>query len=123
MNLTHYNYELNISDNWGWYVDTENLLPINNIEQRQYIKFYKKPKYFNINLNKLEKIIEDENEDENDIMKNNSKITIYNVLNVNYRFPNNEKLPKYNFCQDKILKICSTAVITFILTYIVFFVL
>jgi hypothetical protein len=111
MNLVH-----NVSDNWGWYVDTENLY-INNVEQRQYVKIFKKTKNFNIHLNKIDKIIEEDEEYEDDKnLKNNKNFTSCD-------FCNNEEPSKPIFCFDKIVKFGSTIVVTVLLTYIILFIL
>ena len=109
--IQYKNYEVNISDNWGWYVDTEDLIPINNFQERQYIKLYKKPKDFNLHLNNINKIIED---DENNI--------IYNSSNIDYNILDKKKL--FNCIVYKnLLKIFTVAAITFILTYTILFIL
>ena len=118
MELNRYNYEVNISDNWGWYIDTENLLPINNFEESQSIKLFKKPKYFDIRLNKLDKIVE---EYEYEFVKNSTNFTNYNINN---DFLDTENQDETIFCIDKIVKIGSTTIMSLILlTYIILFIL
>ena len=120
MSLIQYNnYDINIADNWGWYVDTENLSTLNNFEYRQSVRIFKKPKMFHTQLNIIDKIIEEEEEDEgevdiNNIIKNNVQITIYDSSKAK------EKYHLIFYLYD-IAKICSATIITLLFTYIIYF--
>jgi len=78
MNINYNNnYELNLSENWGWYIDTENNLSItNNFEQRGVISTLSHNKNFNFHLNKMDKIAEEDNEFDYYI-KNNKDIRLF----------------------------------------------
>jgi hypothetical protein len=117
MNLNYNNgYELNLSENWGWYIDTESyLLPINNFEQKGVICKFSQNKKLNAHLNKMDNILEEDNEFDYYI-KNNKDITIYTCL---YKEKDNKKL----FYTNKLTKFVFTIFIIVSLTYYIFIIL
>lgn len=113
--------EYNISQDWGWYFDTESNSYINSNKIDFTVnKPYKKLNYLN---NKLDKFEQEKNE--HHYYKNNyrdnkeiSFDSIYEKLEIK-----NEKYEKYEKKTGEIFlyKICSTTIITTLLTYIIFF--
>lgn len=114
--------EFNISDNWGWYVDIENLSTnINNFEKKRTINMNQKVKNLNIHLNKLDKI--DEDDEFEYYVKNSKGTTIYDCLSYNYDKLDTEKDNKEIFFTNKIVKFGSTTLLTALLTYFILFIL
>ena len=85
--------EYNISEDWGWFVDTESLLSINQSKNK-----YNNINKFN-NINKLEKITED-NEDYSDDIESLKK-SEYSVMNI-----------------GDLMEPCTTIIIVTTLTYL-----
>jgi hypothetical protein len=108
------NYNYNISDNWGWYVDIETSLPTDNNYEK--IKMNNtKYKKLSVHLNKLDKIVEEDDEcDHCDKNIKNIKNT-YNTFVEKNKKKNNEKIT--------IFKVISTTFITLSLTYIIWFII
>jgi hypothetical protein len=116
---------MNYYDDWGWYIDTENMTPITNI---------------NINTNSYININIDNNNNIKNRYLNNCDIDDYeyyfnindddddNFDNVNQKMETKYYKPKFNkFKLNKMVKlifgISSTTMITGIITYIIFFML
>lgn len=122
MNLNIDKDESNISDNWGWYVDIENLSShTNNFEKKRTINMSQNIKKLNIHLNKLDKI--DEDDEFEYYVKNSKGTTIYDCLNYNYDKLDMENNNKETFYTNKIVKIGSTTLLTALLTYFILFIL
>ena len=99
-----------ICDDWGWYVDTDDIL-FSNTNVNMVYNPYKKM-YYNI-LDKIE-------EDEYDYYKNNNR-DIEN-LELEYLYKKNKTKNKTkNSRQINLYKIGSTTLITALLTYAIFF--
>jgi hypothetical protein len=120
MNLNTYN----LSEDWGWYVDTESNLLINYNINMVYNKCnpYRDTPYKNINDSRLCRI---EEEDEYEYYKNNYKDIENLELEYNYKTngrkiqEKEEKLEKSE--NTNLYKIGSTTLITALLTYAIFF--
>ncbi len=105
----------NLSEDWGWYIDIENLKPVYHIRS-DFIKIQNKK--LNQHYNKLETIIEDEYDYYLNNQKNLDDITITN--NPEKTIDNNNK--QY-YLSKNLLNIGSTTMITALLTYVIFFML
>jgi hypothetical protein len=103
----------NLTEDWGWYVDIENMNPIYQTRKEFIIIPHRK---FNINYNKLEPIEEDEYEYYLDKQKNLDDLLINK---------NDENIGdnKQNNITDNLIKFTSTTMITALVTYIVFYIL
>lgn len=88
--------EYNISEDWGWFVDTEISLSLNQVVQVN--EKYNKFKLINI-INKLEKITEEDEQDVNDIESLNK----FEKINIKY-----------------LMEICITTIIGGLVTYLSF---
>ncbi len=112
----------NISDNWGWYVDIENLSSNNNnFEKKRNTIMSQNIKKLNIHLNKLDRI--DEDDEFEYYVKNNKGTTIYDCLTYSYDKVDMENNNKETFYTNKIVKIGSTTLLTALLTYFILFIL
>lgn len=104
MTSTYYN----LSDEWGWYVDIESMKPIYQLNPVYVITQNKK---INYHFNKLETIEEDEYEYFIDNQKNVDQLEFKNI---------NDTITS----QTKyIFSIGSTAMITAVFTFVIFFIL
>ena len=101
----------NLTEDWGWYIDIENMRPINQINN-DFVK--NKNKNLHQKINNIYTIIE---EDEYDYYMNNHKNfeeKIYNESNL--------KNPVIN-PNNHIISFGSTTLITVFITYVVFVIL
>ena len=111
MNLNTYN----ISEDWGWYVDTESNLFINSHNFDVIVnKPYKKINYHYINLDKIE-----EQKDEYEYYKKNYRDIEQLELDSIYIKSQVKNEKKYE--EMSLYKIGSTTLISALLTYVVFF--
>jgi len=103
-----------ICENWGWYIDIENMRPIGSpIITQNYNKKNKKPSY---HLNRLETINEDEYE--YDYLKK-SKHTEESYFDDKFNNINNNINNNIYY----LIRIGTTTIITAILTYVLLFIL
>jgi len=102
------------NDDWGWYIDIENQFQNYEFNELNINININKNKKFSIHLNKLDNIIEKDDEkyiekdDEKDLTENNKKNkkpTIYCNFNL--------------IRKNKVIKFISTTVITVLLTYVI----
>ena len=103
----------NLTEDWGWYVDIENMNPIYQTRK----EFAKIPhRNFKTHYNKLELIEEDEYEYYLDKQKNLDDLLINK---------NNENISdnKQNNIADNLINFTSTTMVTALVTYIVFYIL
>lgn len=94
------------NDDWGWYIDIENQFENYDFNELNINININKNKKFSIHLNKLDNIIE--KDDEKDLTENNKKNkkpTIYCNFNL--------------IRKNKIVKFISTTIITVLLTYVI----
>lgn len=112
--------EYNISQDWGWYFDTESNSYINSNKIEFIVnKPYKKLNYLNNKLDKFEQEKEQHDYYKNPLMdRDNKEVKSYSIYE-----KSEIKNEKYEKKSDEIFvyKICSTTIITTLLTYIIFF--
>ncbi len=103
----------NLSEDWGWYVDVENMNPNYQTKKEFVIIPHRK---FNIHYNKLEPIEEEEYEYYLEKQKNLDDLLINK---------NDENIDdnKQNIVADNLIKFTSTTMITALMTYIIFYIL
>jgi hypothetical protein len=102
----------NLSEDWGWFVDIETMMPIYQIKT----EFVKNNKKLNFHLNRLNPI----EEDEYDYYMNNKKELDYEeeIFKIKINEPVKSKEGT-----NMITAYSSTTLITALLTYVIFFVL
>lgn len=108
MSLTYYN----LSDDWGWYVDIENMKPVYQINP---VYTFIQDTKINYHFNNLET----NEEDEYEYFINNQK----NIVKVEFKHNNNTMTYHSKDILKNIFNIGSTAIITAVFTLILFVIL
>jgi hypothetical protein len=104
----------NLTEDWGWYVDIENMNPIYQTRKEFATIPHRK---FKTHYNKLEPIEEDEYEYYLDKQKN------LDDLLINKNDENIDDNNKENKISNNLIKFTSTTMISALITYIVFYIL
>jgi hypothetical protein len=116
------NYNYNISDNWGWYVDIETSLPTDNNYEK--IKMNNtKYKKLSVHLNKLDKIVEEDDECDKNIKNIKNTYNTFVEKKIIIKINKTEKNKKNSNEKITIFKVISTTFITLSLTYIIWFII
>jgi hypothetical protein len=113
MSLASYN----LSDDWGWYVDIENINP--NYQTKT--DFVRMPQKRNVHFNRLETIIEHQDE-EYQYHFDKQKI-LDDIFMIENNENINENTENQKYITKNILKISSTTMITAVITYVLFYIL
>lgn len=108
----------NLCEDWGWYIDIDNNSSINLKFNMIIYNTYKNKNYLKLTQIQEEKENENENDCEYEYYKNNYK----DIEDLEYNLENQKDVDKKSI-NIILYNICSTTIITALLTYVIFFII